>query len=415
MMDPDGSNEDCLLLQRLRHTPSVFEVIASCTDAELKNQKRLREQFDEELVRAALSLHEARRRAASVLPRADQLWLTRVGLEQSTNWQLALYKASRFQDCDSVTDLCCGIGIDAAALSRNCEVQAIDSDPSMVLRCQWNADILRSADRDTSHPAVITRCLDVTAGDWNAQIVHADPDRRAGRDRPVKRLEQYQPPLEWMQHLTKTAAGGAIKISPASNFTQKFPECEIELISLDGECREATVWFGHLKGNHPFRATVLTSKCSGSQQDAGVEIETISIDPLSAWAPQAAECGAFLFDPDPAVVRSGMLDGVAELLSLERLDPEEEYLTGQAPVESVFVKGFLVEAILPNNIREVRQWLRKNNPSSDYEIKCRRIPTDAHAVRKQLPTGDDPPRTILFARIAGRTRVVIARRLPVKE
>ncbi len=38
-----------------------------------------------------------------------------------------------------------------------------------------------------------------------------------------------------------------------------------------------------------------------------------------------------IFDPDPAVVRSGMLDGVAELLHLERLDPEEEYLTGNAP------------------------------------------------------------------------------------
>ena len=34
-------------------------------------------------------------------------------------------------------------------------------------------------------------------------------------------------------------------------------DTEIELVSVSGECREATVWFGELKGDAPYRATVL--------------------------------------------------------------------------------------------------------------------------------------------------------------
>ena len=43
-------------------------------------------------------------------------------------------------------------------------------------------------------------------------------------------------------------AAGAIKVGPASDFGKHFagPEFEVELISLRGECKEATVWFGEL-------------------------------------------------------------------------------------------------------------------------------------------------------------------------
>lgn len=390
------SSPECRLLLQLRDLPELFAEIAASSAAELQNQRRLRQHFAEDLVRAALSLHAARGLAASLLPAAAQLWLTRVGLEQSTAWDVARHKAQRFavSDTDAPTpvfDLCCGIGVDATALAQHVPVVAVDHDPAMCLRTLWNAEIWH-----TRYP-VRGQCQDVAQQDWTDCLVHADPDRRGGRDRPVKRLEQYQPDLGWMQLLTRTARGGAIKLSPAANFMQKFAGCEIELISLQGECREATVWFGSLAGTHAFRATVLPSA------------ETVSADPLSAWAPQAAACDAWIYDPDPAVVRSGLLDVVAEQLELSRLDPEEEYLTGSRVVTSGFVTGFQVETVLPNCVKELRHWLRAD-PSRYYEVKCRRIPVNAAAVQKQLPSGSAAPRVILFARIAGRARIVVARR-----
>ncbi len=387
---------ECEILRQLQATPGIFEAISRCSPAERRNQQRLRDEWGAELVRAALSLCDARLRAAGKLPSANLVWLTRIGLEQSTAWAVAHHKAQRFPEGDSICDLCCGIGVDAAALAGRGHVLAVDRDPAMCLRTEANARIWR-----TRHPVVV-READVVQESWSGAVLHVDPDRRAAGDRAagdrgVKRLEQYQPDLSWMQQLTAGGASGAIKLGPAANFMQKFPGCEIELISLDGECREATVWFGELAGKYSFRATVLPAS------------ESISVDPLSVQASQARTVAEWMFDPDPAIVRSGMLDAAAEQLGLSRLDPEEEYLTGGESVASAFVTPLAVEAVLPNSIRALKQWLRPH-PSAFYEIKCRRIPVDAAAVQRQLPTGSGDPRVILFARVQGKARLVIAHR-----
>ncbi len=380
------------LLLRLKATPEIFELIAQSTAAELASQKKLREQFDTELVRAALSVHDARVRAAGTLPDADALWLTRVGLEQSTAWPVAQHKAQRFKDSVLVVDLCCGVGVDSGSIAAQTTVLAVDNSPSMCVRAAWNVEAWGHSDRFEA------LCGDVSVSNWADKIVHVDPDRRAESDRPTKRLEQYQPNLEWMQKLTRSAAGGAIKVGPASNFLQKFPGCEIELISLHGECREATVWFGSLGGEHAFRATILPTG------------ESISADPLSAWTNTTPNVGAYIFDPDPAIVRSGLLDVMAEKHGLLRLDAEEEYLTSDKMPQTGFVTGFQVETVLSNSIKELKQYLRAQ-PSQHYEVKCRRIPTEADGVRRQLPTGNEPPRTIIFARVAGRCAIVVAKRV----
>lgn len=394
MMDDvyHDADEEVFLLRRLKNCPQIFAAIAESPTAALSTQRKLRNEFDDDLVRAALSVHEARRRAAGLLPHAEQLWLTRVGLEQSTAWDVAAHKAQRFLKSENVSDLCCGIGVDAAAIAEITRVTAIDIEASMCLRTEWNAEVWNRSSN------LRAECADVTDCDWTGRIVHVDPDRRSGSDRPTKRLELYQPNLDWMQQLTRTAAGGGIKISPASNFLQKFSGCEIELISLKGECREATVWFGSLAGEHAFRATALPSG------------ESISADPLSVWTNVVPAAADYIFDPDPAIVRAGLIDVMAAQYSMQRLDAEEEYLTGADHVDSGFVTAFRVEAVLSGNLKDLKRYLR-SDPSTHYEVKCRRIPTDAESVRRQLPTGTAPPRVIFVARISGRKTIVVAHRL----
>ena len=86
MMDEQyfDTDEDSFLLRRLRDCPEIFARISASTSAELSNQRRLRDEYDEELVRAALSVHDARQRAANLLPHADQLWLTRVEIGRAS-------------------------------------------------------------------------------------------------------------------------------------------------------------------------------------------------------------------------------------------------------------------------------------------------------------------------------------------
>ena len=384
------------VMNRLRNTPAIFSALATVTGNELQRQKQLRRDYDDEIVRAALSLHELRERAHRKFTRADEMWFDRVGLEQATPEDVACHKAKRFDG--AVWDLCCGIGGDAITLAQRCDVTAVDLNPAACLRTEWNGEVYEVADR------VTTRIADVSEV-WNEAIssnawIHVDPDRRVGRKRSL-RIEDGQPNLEALIDLFERGRGGAAKLSPASNFVGKFPTTEIELVSLHGECKEATVWFGELAEPGLWRATALPSG------------ETIFGDPLDAWA-ELDDLSEYLYDPDPAVVRAGLVSLLAEQLQISRLDDADEYLTADRVVASPFVRAYQVLAELPNNDRAIRKFVREMN-CGQVEIKCRHVPVQADVVRRKLPLGDGPPASLIYAKIAGRTKVVVAQRVDQEE
>ena len=382
--------EEWDLLHELRATPQLLETVARSTGNELAFQTQLRREYPDRLVRGAFALCELRRRGAAKFSRADSMWFDRQGLEQATSESVARHKAGRFSG--NVVDLCCGIGGDAVALAQgNCTVTAVDANPISCLRTAWNAEVYGVAERITE------RCEDAQTVDCRTTLVHIDPDRRAQAAGRAIRVEDYVPGLEFLQRLTRSGRGGAIKLSPASNFGGKFYDVEIELVSLDGECKEATIWFGELRGEKSCRATVLPSN------------ETIIGEPLEFEA-DVGGAEQYLYDPDPAVVRAGLVDAVAARCGLSRLDRAEEYLTGPELVASNFVQAFELLAELPNNPAEIRKYFR----SADFgqvEIKCRHIPIDADAIRRRLPLAGHLPAVLIFARIAGKSRALVCRRV----
>ena len=386
-------NDECRILRELRATPQIFEQIHVTKGAELALQAQLRKHYPEDIVRAAVSLHELRLKAKVKFSRADRMWLDRQGLEQSTSESVSKYKSIRFSG--PVQDLCCGIGGDAIALANHCDVTAIDISPASCLRTRWNAEVYDVADR------LRTETADIREWPTFDGLVHIDPDRRPGSSGRVSRIEDYVPGLEFLQRMMSHCRGGAIKISPASNFGGKFPDAEIELISLNGECKEATVWFGDLARESPFRATVLP---------AG---ESVAGHPLAVSVP-VEPLGAYLYDPDPAVVRAGLVDLMAEQLGLSRLDPAEEYLTSDQRVISPFVQTFEVLTNLPNNERDLKGWLRTSD-IGQLEIKCRHIPIQADKLRRKLPITGAVPGVIVIARLNGKSRIIGARRVAAQK
>lgn len=394
------SDDRLALLHRLYEAPELMERLRMASGTSLSLQKQLRDEFPAGLVRLALSLHDLRQRAvhAGRFSRAVEMWFDAKGLEQASTEAVALHKAQRFVehadapgDGPLVADFCCGIGADAVALARaGCCVHAVDLDPACCLFTGWNAEAYAVGDR------IRVECADVTEVETSASLLHIDPDRRPPGRRRVLRVEDCRPGLDELLRLMDRFSGGAIKLSPASNFGGRFPGCEIELVSLDRECREATVWFGELTGSSVARATVLP---------AG---DSIAADPLSAWT-RVDRLGEWLYDPDPAVVRSGLVDVVAERLGLWRLDDSEEYLTGDRLIDSPFVRAFRVLQSVPNNQKEIRRAVRRAG-FGPVEIKCRHIPIDAESIRRKLTLTGDHPGVVVFARQAGRARAVLCRR-----
>lgn len=392
MIESTSFPDESSLLRALRASPHLFEAIAhpQPNETEFHLQQRLRDEYPVEMVVAALTLQGIRRKAAASkkFSRADRMWLTPTGLEQATSEPIARHKAKRFSG--TVWDFCCGIGGDSLALAEHCDVRSVDLDPAMCLRTEWNAELYGV------HEQVHTTVADVSQPGDCTGLLHIDPDRRPGGQQRMRRIEDCSPNLDVLRTLMSEFRGGAIKLSPASNFGGKFSNVEIELVSLHGECKEATVWFGELAGGQPFRATSLPSG------------ETIAADPLSARV-DITPPQTFVFDPDPAIVRAGLLDVLAERLNLSRLDDAEEYLTGDEPLRSPWLQTFRVLEVIPNNDREVRAACRRGEFGS-LEIKCRHLPIEVERVRRKLPLEGSKPGVLIFARVLGKAQVIACER-----
>lgn len=380
----------------LRATPEILEAVAEGGQAELGLQNKLREQFHEDLVRLAFQLTDNRKRAAGRFHHHENMWFDRVGLEQASSEAVSSHKALRFEE--GVTwDLCCGVGGDALALATRSDVVAVDRDPARALCARWNTELYGVGSRVTVVVADVLR-MNKFRG-----LVHVDPDQRAGGHIRSHRIEDAVPGRDYLDALTGHAEGGAIKLSPAANFLGKFAGCEIELISVGRECKQAVVWFGGLAGSPPlgqpqlFRATSLPSG------------ETLEGHPLSAPFRRGAP-GEFLLDPDPSVVRSGLVDRLAEVCDGWRLDDREEYLSTDRPSETALAQCFKVETVTANKPRAIRDAARELG-FGPLEIKCRHVAVDAEVLRRKLKLEGDVPGVVIVAKIDGRTRAVIARRV----
>ena len=380
--------DECELMQQLRSSEHIFELLKVSDGSELQIQKQLRKEFPQDLVRAAMTLHKLRHKAADKFSRAAEMWIDRIGLQQATSEPVARHKAKRFEG--RVWDYCSGIGGNTIALAETCDVLAVDQNPAACLRTAWNAEVFGV--KETMQPI----CADVETFSSYDGLVHIDPDRRPNSHTRVVRVEECVPGLDYLKMLTRAFRGGAIKLSPAGNFGGKFSDVEIELISLNGECKEAVIWFGELGEKDRWRATVLPSGAS------------LFGDPMEAY-PEFGPLQRYLFDPDGAIIRAGLIDLMAERLQMQRLDESEEYLTSNSSSDSEFVRSFEVLEELPNNDREIRRYFR-NSDFGRVEIKCRHIPIDVEAVRRKLPLPGDQPGVLIFVRVQGKARAVVCRR-----
>ncbi len=354
---------------------------------------RLRAFAPPEMVRAALRLSEARRRGARKFRLSPRMWLDPVGVEQATSELVARHKSARFAG-RRVVDLCAGVGGDGLAIAGIAEVIAVDRDRLMCRRLRHNAALHGVADRLLVVQAQAARFA-IPAGAW----VHLDPDRRAGVKGRARAFADYAPGPEVCQTIMAQADGGLLKLGPASDFAKYFggDEYEIELVSLDGECKEAIVWFGEAVSCRR-RATCLPSGATWTDRDSPVGSRC-----------QVSGLQAFVHDPDPALSRSGLLSGFATAHGLSRLDETVDYLTSDSAPETPFLTSFEVVEHVPFDLKQTRTMLSRHDAMA-REIKVRGVDVTPEVLRVRLRGSGTRPATLIVSRVGGRARVILAHR-----
>ncbi len=360
----------------------------------LAELQRLRVRYTPEQARAAVEQTLLRARARAKFSHADVMFFTREALEQATAEPVARHRAGRIssQGMTSVVDLGCGIGGDALALAAaGLRVTAIDRDPLRVALAQANAAMLGLADRMTFVHA------DVVDAPPHADALFVDPARRSG-GRRVFDVSQYQPPLDRVFGWGEQTPALCVKLAPGVPYQELAPPFahEIECVSHGGELKETTLWCGPF-ASVPRRATLLPADV------------TLTAAPDMITAP-LAEPAAFLYEPDPAVIRAHLVAEFAHEIGAAQLDPQIAYLTSDQHIVTPFARAWRVLEWQPWQLKRLRARLRALDAGS-VTVKKRGSPLDTDALARQLSGKGSRPLVVALTRMQDQPIALICEQI----
>lgn len=342
--------------------------------------------------RAAVEMAWLRQRATAKFSRAGQMFFTRAALEQASGELIAAHRARRFAalELDSIADLGCGIGGDAIALTAVAGVIGIDRSQ---IRLRMARENVRAYGRSPFHPVVADlRSLPPLA----VNALFFDPARRDEHGRRLRSVDTYRPPLSLVDRWRKKAAAAAVKVSPAIAENELPVDAEVEFISVGGELKEAVLWYGPLRGARR-RATLLP---------AG---DTLAADQPPESLPLRRP-GAFLYEPDPAVIRASLLDQLASRLKAGQIDPTIAYLATDEERPTPFARGYAIDDVFGFRLKRLRHYLRDRRIGR-VTIKKRGSPLDVERLRSRLRLQGDGECTLFLTRVRGEATVLIGRPL----
>ncbi len=388
-----------LLTFRQLLSPSGQDAIQSAAALEprevdfLRHFTALKKQYPVELARAALETAILRRAALAKFPQAGQMYFTRPALEQASSAEVSTQRAVRFQGFARSIDLGCSIGGDTLALAEKAPTLGIDLDPLRLAMAQANRDACGLSRQTEFIQADLLSTLPIRP-DYGTALFF-DPARR-NEQRRIYSVEAYQPRLSVIRNWLEQIPSLGVKLSPGVDLSELASyQAEIEFVSLRGELKEAVLWFGPLSSAHR-RATLLPGPYTLTSTDAGPDLPERLSEPL-----------AVLYEPDPAILRAGLVRLLAQQLDAFQLDPEIAYLTAGHQVQTPFARQWLVEAWFPFSLKRLRAELRARGVGQ-VVVKKRGSPLQPDELIQDLRLKGDAARTVFLTQLRGKPVAILA-------
>lgn len=356
--------------------------------------------FAPALVAAAMTQARLRERAAQRFGEfAAGMLFTPEGLEQATRLAVAGHHARRFRNAGArtVADLTCGIGADAMALSAlGIAVVAFEIDEATATLADYNL-------RHWEASVVVHANGMQTVPDTAVDAVFADPSRRllggSAHARRLNRPEDYEPPLPAILDLRDQFPALGIKVGPGIHHSALPRDAETQWVSVDGEVVEAGIWCGPLASHAGRGALVIVGEAAHPLLASGVHATT-------------GPMGDFLYEPDGACIRAGLVGEVAKLLGARLLDSSIAYVTADSWRPTPFAHAYRILDNLPFGVKALRAYLRERGVGR-VTIKKRGTAVTPEVLRPQLDLRGDGEATIILTRVAGAQRALVVE--PIRE
>lgn len=324
------------------------------------------------------------------IDKADNYIFTEKSAQQCSSSSLAEYHSSRLHNYGAIADLCCGAGMDLIKIAvGKRKVWAVDLDEEVLKIAQFN-----------SKTAGIDRIKFVRgkAEDFMEEVdaVFIDPDRRAGNKRFID-IEDYAPSFTQILEMQKRFTNILCKFSPALKY--KSLKLNIpyswEFVSQKRSLKEALLSLGGLASPENYTAAVMVDQNARISSSEPVKTEIAAI-------------GKYLFEPDPAVIRGGLVQQLAYKLNLCRIDPKLALLTGDKTLNNPWIISYKVIDIQKYNIKEIKSYLRKHE-IGDLIIKTRGFPERVETFRKKFKLTGRNKIVMFILRIGDKHTIVFAK------
>jgi hypothetical protein len=378
--------------------PDSLRLLSSLTPISAKDDvlgtvASLRKQgLDAELVAQLVTQLRLRFRAKSKFGEfATQMLFTEAGLEQASRLAVAAHHADRFlkHGITSVTDLGCGIGADSLAFATmGLRVVAVEKDPETAALAAFNLAPFENAKVELG---------DAQEFNPDTQALWFDPARRnletKTESRQMVSPSDFSPDLDWVFSQARLKPTG-VKLGPAFPHELIPEDCEAQWVSHQGDLVELSLWFGSL-GKSGRSALMLGET---SHQLSAEEVELAPVGELSAY----------LFEPDPSLIRSGLMGNLANQLGLWSISPGIAYLSGSEVVSSPWLKTYEVLEVLPLDEKRLAAWCRENDIGI-VEIKKRGVDITPEALRPKLKLKGAGAVTMVLTKVGDARRALICR------
>ena len=374
--------------------------LASAADlsaaAQLAVLQRLRRHAPAEYAAAAYEMALLRRRAATKFAAAERLYFTRDALEQASGEIIAAYRASRYAGHGRIADLGCGIGGDLLALAQIAPVVGVDRDPLRLAMAAANLQVRGLASRATLLEADLTGdpasflAADITA-------IFFDPARRRAGQR-MSSLADYDPPVASINRWRDRVALIGVKVAPGVGDDQLAGLAinAIEFLSVDGDMKEALLWVGSDAG--PQRCATLLSS---NPAEAPISLTATDAPPAEPVAPRG-----LLYEPDPAIIRAGLVGTLAQQLGAAQIDAQIAYLTSDDLRPSRMARCWRILEWHPFNLKRLRARLRTFD-TGPVTVKKRGSPLDTDTLARRLSGNGQRPLVVVLTRVLDQPAMLI--------
>lgn len=308
---------------------------------------------------------------------ARQMIFTQAGLEQSTRLPVAARHAERYLKAGikHVADLGCGLGADSMALaSLDIRVTAVEQDETTAACATMN--LIPFPNASVVHADATTLSLEGIDGVW------LDPARRTTSTSGTRRIwdpEDFSPPLSFVESLAKSGRSVGVKMGPGIPHDSVPAGCEAQWVSVGGDVTEVALWFNAVRRPGVRRAALLL----GAQGAAEITSEEdFDGGPVAPVGPVEG----YLYEPDGAVIRAGLVADVALQLDGHLVDEHIAYICAASLRDTPFARAYRILEVMPYNVKALKSWV-KDNAIGVLDIKKRGTSVTPEELRKQLLPG----------------------------